>query len=103
NRPLAVLAKLDTQQLSVTESHGWLKRSARQRDPRASFAKKLRAWRKANGLNQAEACKVLGLPLDQALISKWEKRKALPRRTRLSEILAVLAKPLFVAIITEEA
>ncbi len=91
NQPLAVLAKLATQPVGVTEVHGWLKRTARQRDPKGGFGKKLRAWRKENGLNQAEACKVLGLPLDQALISKWEKRKALPRPKRLKAILAIIA------------
>ena len=91
NRPLAVLAKLDAQPVGATEVHGWLKRTAQQRDPRGGFGKKLHAWRKANGLNQLEACRVLGLPLDQALISKWEKRKALPRPKRLKAILAVIA------------
>ena len=47
NRPLAVLAKLDTQPVGVTEVHGWLKRTAQQRDPRGGFGKE--AARMAQG------------------------------------------------------
>lgn len=95
-RPLIVLEKLQAPPVGVTTVHGWLKRSVRQRDPRATFGKKLRAWRKANGLNQAEACKALGLPLDQALISDWERAKSLPRQKRLRALLSMIAKPLSV-------
>src|SRR5439155_1872982 len=39
----AVLAKLDAPPVGVTGINGWLMRSARLRDPGATFAKKLRA------------------------------------------------------------
>jgi transcriptional regulator with XRE-family HTH domain len=83
NQPLAMLVKLNESPVKpkplITPQR---------------FGKLLRQWRKAAGINQADACKALGLPHDQALISRWERGKAMPRPARLKAILAVIAKPL---------
>ena len=58
-------------------THNWFK--ARSHD----FGQKLRAWRKARSLRQLDACAVLGLPRDQGLICRYERREASPRRERM--------------------
>jgi transcriptional regulator with XRE-family HTH domain len=83
NQPLAMLAKL-------AESP----QKPRPMITPQRFGRLLRAWRKANGINQAAACRALGLPLDQALISNWERGKAMPRPARLKALLAKIANPL---------
>ena len=55
------------------------------------FRRLLRRWRKACGLNQAEACVLLGLPPDQSLLSNYERGKAIPRTARMSALLAIIA------------
>ncbi len=54
------------------------------------FGRLLRRWRKARGLNQAEACSVLGLPGDQALLSHYERGRFIPRPARMSALLAII-------------
>lgn len=53
-----------------------------------SFGRRLRAWRKARGLNQLAAAIALGLPRDQSLISDYEKGIQFPRPERLAAIEA---------------
>jgi len=47
-------------------------------------------WRKERGLRQIDACTVLGLPPDQALISDWERGKGSPRLERIVRLLAII-------------
>ena len=54
------------------------------------FPKLLRAWRKQRGLNQAEACKALGVCVDQGKISRWETGKQLPRLEVVLSLIVVM-------------
>jgi len=54
------------------------------------FRHLLRRWRKARGLNQAEALVVLGLPADQALLSSYERGRFIPRPARMGALLAII-------------
>ena len=55
------------------------------------FCRLLRRWRKARGLNQAEALVVLGLPADQALLSSYERGRFIPRPARMSALIAIIS------------
>jgi transcriptional regulator with XRE-family HTH domain len=57
----------------------------------SGFGQQLRAWRKARGLRQLDACAVLDLPSDQGLICRYERGEASPRRERMTRILAIIA------------
>jgi len=57
------------------------------------FATLLRDWRRTHCLTQLQACLALGLPRDQAIISNWEKCKAIPKTQRLQQIVAALRYP----------
>lgn len=70
----------------VVSTHGWLARNPKQTD--RTFGPRLRAWRKARGLNQLAAAIALGLPRDQSLISDYEKGIQFPRPKRLAAIEA---------------
>lgn len=72
--------------------NGRYTRDRAHRDPACTFGTQLRAWRKARRMNQLAACIALGLPHDQALISNWEKGKALPRPERLTALLSIIAR-----------
>ncbi len=61
--------------------------------PARQFATMLRQWRRTYCLTQMQACVALGLPRDQALISKWESCKAFPKGPRLQRISAALKQP----------
>ena len=52
----------------------------------------LSRWRKGHRLNQAEACAMLGLPADQALLSHYERGNFIPRPDRMRAILAIIAR-----------
>ena len=54
------------------------------------FPKLLRAWRKQRGLNQAEACRALGVCVDQGKISRWENGKQLPRLKVVLGLIVVM-------------
>ena len=54
------------------------------------FPKLLRAWRKQRGLNQADACKALGVCVDQGKISRWETGKRLPRQEVMLSLIVVM-------------
>ena len=54
------------------------------------FRRLLRRWRKARGLNQSEACALLGLSNDQAPVSNYERGKATPRPERMRAMLAII-------------
>ena len=54
------------------------------------FPKMLRAWRKQRGLNQADACKALGVCVDQGKISRWENGKQLPRLEVVLSLIVVM-------------
>lgn len=58
-------------------------------EPR-QFRRLLHRWRKSRKLNQAEACAVLGLPADQALLSGYERGRFIPRPARMRSLLAVV-------------
>jgi transcriptional regulator with XRE-family HTH domain len=58
-------------------------------EPR-KFCCLLKRWRKARGLNQAEACAVLRLPGDQALLSHYERGNFIPRPARMSALIAIV-------------
>jgi len=58
-------------------THNWFKARSHE------FGQKLRAWRKARGLRQLDACAVLSLPRDQGLICRYERGEASPRRERM--------------------
>lgn len=66
-------------------THNWFKARSHE------FGQKLRAWRKARGLRQLDACAVLGLPRDQGLICRYERGEAIPRRERMVRVLAIIA------------
>jgi transcriptional regulator with XRE-family HTH domain len=66
-------------------THNWFKARSHE------FGQKLRAWRKARGLRQLDACAVLALPRDQGLICRYERGEASPRRERMTRILAIIA------------
>jgi transcriptional regulator with XRE-family HTH domain len=55
------------------------------------FCHLLRRWRKGHRLNQAEACAMLGLPDDQALLCNYERGHFIPRPERMRAILAIIA------------
>jgi transcriptional regulator with XRE-family HTH domain len=59
-------------------------------EPR-KFCCLLKRWRKGHRLNQAEACAMLGLPADQALICNYERGRSIPKPARMSAILAIIA------------
>ncbi len=59
-------------------------------EPR-KFCCLLKRWRKGHRLNQAEACAMLGLPADQALLSNYERGNFIPRPERMRAILAIIA------------
>lgn len=54
------------------------------------FRRLLKRWRKSRGLNQAEACALLGLPGDQALLSHYERGNYTPRPERMAALLAII-------------
>ena len=64
-------------------SHNWFAGHA------VEFGKRLRAWRKARGITQPEACTVLGLGRCAA-ISHYERGKTSPRGARLKQLLAII-------------
>ena len=85
NRPKALLEKLELPLPTCVKPkvvrHPELRR----------FPKLLHAWRKHLGLNQADACKALGVCIDQGKISRWENGKQLPRlEVALSLIVVML-------------
>ena len=51
----------------------------------------LKRWRKGHRLNQAEACAMLSLPADQALLCHYERGRFIPRPERMRRMLAVIA------------
>lgn len=55
-----------------------------------NFRRQLKRWRKSRGLNQAEACAILGLPGDQALLSHYERGTYTPRPERMAALLAII-------------
>lgn len=65
-------------------THRWFAERA------SNFGQQLRAWRKARGLRQVDACAVLGLPRDQSLICDYERGKSHPQPERMSAILAII-------------
>ena len=54
------------------------------------FCRLLRRWRKSRDMNQAQACAVLGLPGDQALLSHYERGNFIPRPARMSALIAII-------------
>jgi transcriptional regulator with XRE-family HTH domain len=70
---------------SGSGTHNWF--VARSKE----FGEQLRAWRKARGLRQMDACAALGLPPDQGLICRYERGEASPRRERMTRILAIIS------------
>jgi transcriptional regulator with XRE-family HTH domain len=80
-----LVAALTQPPASGPGTHNWFKARSHE------FGKKLRAWRKARGLRQLDACAVLDLPSDQGLICRYERGEASPRRDRMSRILAIIA------------
>ena len=59
-------------------------------EPR-QFAALLSRWRRGHRLTQAEACAVLNLPADPAVISDYERGDAMPQPARLRAILDSIA------------
>ncbi|MEA3212346.1 MAG: hypothetical protein QOE70_5403 [Chthoniobacter sp.] len=59
-------------------------------EPR-KFCVLLKRWRKGHRLNQAEACAMLGLPADQALLCNYERGRFIPKPARMSAIIAIIA------------
>jgi transcriptional regulator with XRE-family HTH domain len=55
-----------------------------------TFPQRLRAWRKARGLTQTEACAELGIP-DAKTISDFERGDAVPLPDRRAQIESVIA------------
>ncbi|MEQ1862243.1 MAG: helix-turn-helix transcriptional regulator [Chthoniobacteraceae bacterium] len=55
-----------------------------------ALPQRLRAWRKARGLDQSQACALLGIP-DKRTLSDYERGDARPRPTRLAQIEATIA------------
>lgn len=84
-RPLLVLEKLTT---ALVNRPRTAKDAAAAETRR--FRRLLKRWRKARGLNQSEACAMLGLPNDQGLLSNYERGKATPRPERMRAMLAII-------------
>jgi transcriptional regulator with XRE-family HTH domain len=80
-----LVAALKQPPASGPGTHNWFNARAQE------FGQKLRAWRKARGLRQLDACAVLDLPSDQGLICRYERGEASPRRERMTRILAIIA------------
>ena len=80
-----IVAALQQPPASGPGTHNWYKARSDE------FGRKLRAWRKARGLRQMDACAVLGLPRDQGLICRYERGEASPRRERMTRMLAIIA------------
>ena len=80
-----LIATLKQPPASGPGTHNWFAARANE------FGQKLRAWRKARGLRQRDACAVLGLPNDQGLICRYERGESSPRRARMTHILAIIA------------
>ena len=80
-----LVAALKQPPASGSGTHNWF--AARSNE----FGQQLRAWRKARGLRQLDACAVLGLPRDQGLICRYERGEASPRRERMTRMLAIIA------------
>jgi len=80
-----LVAALKQPPASGPGTHNWF--AARSNE----FGQKLRAWRKARGLRQMDACAALGLPNDQGLICRYERGEASPRRARMTRVLAIIA------------
>ena len=79
-----LVAALKQPPVSGPGTHNWF--TARSKE----FGQNLRAWRKARGLRQTDACAALGLPQDQGLICLYERGEASPRRERMERILAII-------------
>ena len=84
NRPKALLEKLELPLPAC------VKPKAVRHPELRRFPKLLRAWRKQRGLNQADACKALGVCIDQGKISRWENGKKLPRLEVVLSLIVVL-------------
>lgn len=84
-RPLLVLEKLTTALVNRPRTS----KNASAAETR-QFRRLLKRWRKSRGLNQSEACAVLGLPRDQALLSNYECGKATPKIARMRALLAII-------------
>ena len=80
-----LVAALKQPPASGPGTHNWFASRA------TGFGQKLRAWRKARGLRQLDACAALGLPQDQGLICHYERGEASPRRERMERMLAIIA------------
>ena len=80
-----LVAALNQPPTSGPGTHNWFKARSHE------FGQKLRAWRKAHGLRQVDACAALGLPRDQGLICRYERGEASPRRARMIALLAIIA------------
>ena len=81
-----LVAALQQPPASGSGTHNWF--VARSKE----FGEQLRAWRKARGLRQMDACAALGLPPDQGLICRYERGEASPRRERMTRILAIISE-----------
>ena len=79
-----LVAALQQPPASGPGTHNWF--AARSN----GFGEKLRAWRKARGLRQTDACAALGLPNDQGLICRYERGEASPRQERMERMLAII-------------
>ena len=88
NRPKALLEKLELALPACVKPkvvrHPELRR----------FPKLLRACRGHRGLNQAAACRALGVCVDQGKISRWETGKQLPRLEVVLSLISISSKNL---------
>jgi transcriptional regulator with XRE-family HTH domain len=64
-------------------------RISRRLDP--EFGPRLRAWRKASRLKQAQVCAMLGIS-DKATLSHYERGRAMPCDARLAKIEQIIAR-----------
>jgi transcriptional regulator with XRE-family HTH domain len=79
------VAALEQLPASGSGTHNWFVAKSKE------FGQQLRAWRKARGLRQLDACAALGLPPDQGLICRYERGEASPRRERMERLLAIIS------------
>ena len=84
-RLLKLVAALEQLPASGSGTHNWFVAKSKE------FGQQLRAWRKARGLRQLDACAALGLPPDQGLICRYERGEASPRRERMERLLAIIS------------
>lgn len=80
-----LVAALEQPPASGSGTHNWFVAQSKE------FGEQLRAWRKARGLRQMDACAALGLPPDQGLICRYERGEASPRRERMERLLAIIS------------